>query len=75
MVFLRPRDVLPGILGPTMEDVYLMISVSGGNRTPNNEGCSLLLRHIKAELVNLEEKSSLHSLFPSYLLIMAALLM
>lgn len=34
MVFLRPRFVVPGTLGPTMDDVYLMISVSGGSRTP-----------------------------------------
>jgi len=26
--------VVPGILGPTMDDVYLIISVSGGRRTP-----------------------------------------
>lgn len=41
MVFLRPREVVPGILGPTMDEVYLMISVSGGKRTPSNEGWSL----------------------------------
>lgn len=34
MVFFLPRFVVPGILGPTMDDVYLMISVSGGRRTP-----------------------------------------
>lgn len=34
MVFLRPRFVVPGILGPTIDEVYLMISVSGGKRTP-----------------------------------------
>lgn len=34
MVFFLPRFVVPGILGPTMDDVYLMISVSGGNLTP-----------------------------------------
>lgn len=34
MVFLRPRFVVPGTLGPTMDEVYLMISVSGGSRTP-----------------------------------------
>lgn len=34
MVFFRPRLVVPGIFGPTMEEVYLMISVSGGRRTP-----------------------------------------
>lgn len=34
IVFLRPLFVVPGILGPTIEDVYLIISVSGGNLTP-----------------------------------------
>lgn len=34
MVFLRPLFVVPGILGPTIEEVYLIISVSGGNLTP-----------------------------------------
>lgn len=34
IVFLRPLLVVPGILGPTMDDVYLIISVSGGRRTP-----------------------------------------
>lgn len=34
MVFFRPRFVLPGTFGPTIEDVYFMISVSGGRRTP-----------------------------------------
>jgi hypothetical protein len=51
MVFLRPLLVVPGILGPTMDDVYLIISVSGGRRTPprilagslqcNNQGVKL----------------------------------
>lgn len=31
IVFLRPRLVVPGTLGPADEDVYLMISVSEGN--------------------------------------------
>jgi hypothetical protein len=34
MVFFLPLLVVPGILGPTMDEVYLMISVSGGRRTP-----------------------------------------
>lgn len=34
IVFLRPRFVVPGILGPIIDDVYFMISVSGGSRTP-----------------------------------------
>lgn len=29
--------MVPGIFGPTIEEVYLMISVSGGRRTPKNE--------------------------------------
>lgn len=41
MVFLRPRFVVPGIFGPTIDDVYLMISVSGGRRTPSNDDGSL----------------------------------
>ena len=32
MVFLRPRFVVPGTLGPVDDDVYLMISVSEGSR-------------------------------------------
>ena len=32
MVFLRPRLVVPGTLGPVDDDVYLMISVSEGSR-------------------------------------------
>ena len=32
MVFLRPRFVVPGTLGPVEDDVYLMISVSEGSR-------------------------------------------
>lgn len=42
MVFLRPRPVPPDALGPTMEEVYLMISVSGGKRTPSSEEGSLM---------------------------------
>lgn len=34
IVFLRPRLVVPGIFGPTIDEVYLMISVSGGSLTP-----------------------------------------
>lgn len=34
MVFFRPLFVVPGILGPTIDEVYLIISVSGGKRTP-----------------------------------------
>lgn len=34
IVFLRPRFVVPGTLGPTIDDVYLIISVSGGSLTP-----------------------------------------
>lgn len=34
MVFLRPLLVVPGTLGPTIDDVYFIISVSGGNLTP-----------------------------------------
>lgn len=34
IVFFLPRFVVPGTLGPTMLEVYLMISVSGGSRTP-----------------------------------------
>lgn len=41
MVFLRPRFVVPGIFGPTIDDVYLMISVSGGKRTPRRDDGSL----------------------------------
>lgn len=41
IVFFRPRFVVPGIFGPTIDDVYLMISVSGGNRTPNRDDGSL----------------------------------
>lgn len=36
MVFFLPRFVVPGTFGPTMLDVYLIISVSGGRRTPPN---------------------------------------
>lgn len=43
MVFLRPRLVVPGIFGPTMLDVYLIISVSGGSLTPP----SILLGSLK----------------------------
>lgn len=49
IVFLRPRFVVPGILGPTMDEVYLMISVSGGKRTPNNEDGSLQSKIRKIE--------------------------
>lgn len=41
MVFLRPRFVVPGILGPTIDEVYFIISVSGGSRTPSIEDGSL----------------------------------
>lgn len=41
IVFFRPRLVVPGILGPTIDEVYLMISVSGGKRTPNRDDGSL----------------------------------
>lgn len=34
MVFFRPRLVVPGTLGPIIDEVYLIISVSGGSRTP-----------------------------------------
>lgn len=36
IVFFLPRFVVPGIFGPTMLLVYLIISVSGGNLTPPN---------------------------------------
>lgn len=36
IVFFLPRFVVPGTFGPTMLDVYLIISVSGGRRTPPN---------------------------------------
>lgn len=45
IVFLRPRFVVPGTFGPTIDDVYLMISVSGGRRTPNNDDGSLKEGH------------------------------
>lgn len=41
IVFFRPRFVVPGIFGPTIDDVYLIISVSGGKRTPSNDDGSL----------------------------------
>lgn len=41
IVFFRPRLVVPGIFGPTIDEVYLMISVSGGKRTPNSDDGSL----------------------------------
>lgn len=34
IVFLRPLLVVPGTFGPMIDEVYLMISVSGGSRTP-----------------------------------------
>lgn len=34
IVFFLPRFVVPGTFGPIMEEVYFIISVSGGNRTP-----------------------------------------
>lgn len=34
IVFFLPRFVVPGTLGPIILEVYLMISVSGGSRTP-----------------------------------------
>lgn len=41
IVFFLPRLVVPGFFGPTIDDVYFMISVSGGNRTPSNDDGSL----------------------------------
>lgn len=41
IVFLRPRLVVPGTFGPTIDDVYFIISVSGGKRTPRREDGSL----------------------------------
>lgn len=38
---LFPRPLEPEAFDPTMELVYLMISVSGGNRTPRSEDGSL----------------------------------
>lgn len=35
---------MPGIFGPTIDDVYLMISVSGGKRTPSRDDGSLKLK-------------------------------
>jgi hypothetical protein len=35
MVFLRPLLVVPGIIGPIIEEVYFIISVSGGSLTRN----------------------------------------
>ena len=34
MVFLRPRFVVPGTLGPLMDEVCLIISVPSGSRRP-----------------------------------------
>lgn len=41
IVFFLPRLVVPGFFGPTIDDVYLIISVSGGKRTPSNDDGSL----------------------------------
>lgn len=43
MVFLRPRFVVPGTFGPTIDEVYFIISVSGGNLTPSKDDVSLEL--------------------------------
>lgn len=34
IVFFLPRFVVPGTFGPIIDEVYFIISVSGGNRTP-----------------------------------------
>lgn len=41
---LFPRPPVPEDFGPAIELVYLIISVSGGNRTPSNEDGSLELK-------------------------------